>query len=172
MPLPSLFANVDVRSAGLSPQLSAYAAGVLFALAASPCSTPGNEVFLYVQVWCETDWDLGWLLQIGWQPLGCLNLSLSRVLYVVFALTCALLPSSHRTSAGLTAGLCIHTAEPTGWWPATVPVQLWVCGAADGGSNSNGEREGGGGSVGHPSYTHSSIYIAAVCMCSSLYACK
>lgn len=40
MPLPSLFSNVDVRAAGLPPQLSAYAAGALFALAASPCSTP------------------------------------------------------------------------------------------------------------------------------------
>lgn len=40
VPLPSLFANVDVRAAGLPPQLSAYAAGALFALAASPCSTP------------------------------------------------------------------------------------------------------------------------------------
>lgn len=40
LPLPSFFANVDVRSAGLPPQLTAYAAGALFALAASPCSTP------------------------------------------------------------------------------------------------------------------------------------
>ena len=22
-----------------------------------------------VQEWCETDWDLGWLLHIGWRPL-------------------------------------------------------------------------------------------------------
>lgn len=40
VPLPSFLSNVDVRQAGLPPQLSAYASGALFALAASPCSTP------------------------------------------------------------------------------------------------------------------------------------
>jgi cytochrome c-type biogenesis protein len=40
VPLPSFLANVDVRSAGLPPPLTAYLAGATFALAASPCSSP------------------------------------------------------------------------------------------------------------------------------------
>lgn len=37
---PSFGANVDVRSISVPPPLQAYLAGLLFALAASPCSTP------------------------------------------------------------------------------------------------------------------------------------
>ena len=40
IPLPSLFADVDVREKALPSALKAYAAGLTFALAASPCSTP------------------------------------------------------------------------------------------------------------------------------------
>jgi len=40
IPLPSLFADVDVRRGALPSALKAYAAGLTFALAASPCSTP------------------------------------------------------------------------------------------------------------------------------------
>jgi cytochrome c-type biogenesis protein len=40
IPLPSLFADVDVRGNALPSALKAYAAGLTFALAASPCSTP------------------------------------------------------------------------------------------------------------------------------------
>lgn len=40
LPLPSLLADVDVRSASLPKPVKAYAAGLVFALAASPCSTP------------------------------------------------------------------------------------------------------------------------------------
>ena len=40
IPLPSLFADVDVRGNALPSAVKAYAAGLTFALAASPCSTP------------------------------------------------------------------------------------------------------------------------------------
>ena len=41
LPLPSFFTDVDVRQAGgLSSAAKAYLAGLTFALAASPCSTP------------------------------------------------------------------------------------------------------------------------------------
>ena len=41
LPLPSFFTDVDVRqSGGLSSAAKAYLAGLTFALAASPCSTP------------------------------------------------------------------------------------------------------------------------------------
>ena len=43
IPLPSLFADVDVRQAAggrLPTAVKAYLAGLTFALAASPCSTP------------------------------------------------------------------------------------------------------------------------------------
>jgi len=43
IPLPSFFADVDVRQAGggrLPQAAKAYLAGLTFALAASPCSTP------------------------------------------------------------------------------------------------------------------------------------
>ena len=40
IPLPSLFADVDVRGNALPSAAKAYAAGLTFALAASPCSTP------------------------------------------------------------------------------------------------------------------------------------
>ncbi len=40
IPLPSFFTDVDVRSGGLPSPVKAYLAGLTFALAASPCSTP------------------------------------------------------------------------------------------------------------------------------------
>lgn len=38
--LPSFFEDVDVREAQLPPAVQAYVAGLVFALAASPCATP------------------------------------------------------------------------------------------------------------------------------------
>ena len=40
VPLPSFFTDVDVRGGGLPSPVKAYLAGLTFALAASPCSTP------------------------------------------------------------------------------------------------------------------------------------
>ncbi len=40
IPLPSFFTDVDVRGGGLPSAAKAYLAGLTFALAASPCSTP------------------------------------------------------------------------------------------------------------------------------------
>ena len=71
----------------------------------------GNEV----QEWCGTDWDLGWLLHIGWRPLSCRNPACSEPLHVLFALTCALsYPPSYRRPTPTAAPLCVRWAL-TGW---------------------------------------------------------
>ena len=59
-----------------------------------------------VQEWCETDWDLGWLLHIGWRPLRCMSAFLESTCLIrsnVCVLTLHLSPLQRSSGQHLSA---------------------------------------------------------------------
>lgn len=114
LPLRFPTLDVDVRSLGLPPLAVAYAAGLTFALAASPCSTPILATLLAYTSTQDTavvGASLLFVYSIGYvAPLLVAASAAVRSRQLRLALCHVLTPASERARGCLRAARAIHQA--------------------------------------------------------------